>query len=194
MVTTVIVLPIVLPLVIKGLTVDNWALARTLLQQMILPLAIGMLLLQFAEGVAAAFQPWVARISNIALYVLIVAIVIGYLPAMTDPGLWSGVGVGMVVLLLAFFLGWTIGDGHDHLQDVGGLATAQRGTAAALIVAEHNFIDPRVLVVITLTNTLGVVMLIAAAKLLSRENSFDFLIPAAADVPGAAETTTNEDR
>lgn len=36
-------------------------------------------------------------------------------------------------VLLALFLAWTMGDGHDHLQDVGGLGTAQRGTAAALI-------------------------------------------------------------
>lgn len=132
---------------------------------------------------AALVQPWVARISSISLYVLIVAIIIGYLPEMTDPGLWKAVAVGMAVLVLALFLGWTMGDGHDHHQDVGGLSTAQRGTAAALIVASDNFDDPRVLVVITLLNTFGVVMLIVAAKALSRDNSFQFLIPAAADPP-----------
>ena len=49
-------------------------------------------------------------------------------------------------------------------------------------MAQGNFDDPRVLVVITLVNTFGVVMLIRAAKLMSREYSFDFLVPAAADV------------
>lgn len=181
---TVIWLPIMLPQVLEGVTVDTWAVVQGLLTQMILPLVIGMVLLQVAEGFVAGVQPWVARISNIALYVLIVAIIIGYLPAMTDPGLWKAIGAGMVVLLLALFLGWTMGDGHDHLQDVGGLDTAQRGTAAALIVAQDNFDDPRVLVIITLVNTLGVVMLIIAAKRMSKDNSFEFLIPEAADVPG----------
>jgi bile acid:Na+ symporter, BASS family len=190
MVVTVVLLPLVLPLVLQGATVDTWAVVQALVSQMLLPLGVGMVLRQFTEGLVGAVQPWVARISNIALYVLVVAIPLGYLPAMADPGLWRAIGVGVVVLVLALFLGWTMGDGHDHLQDVGGLATAQRGVAAALVIAEGNFDDPRVLVVITLLNTFGVVLLIGAAKLLSRENSFDFLSPAAADVPRKAEQNT----
>ena len=90
---------------------------------------------------------------------------------------WAG------LVVLALFLGWTMGDGLDDLQEVGGLATAQRGTAAALIVAQDNFDDPRVLVVITLLTVFGVVVLIIAAKLLSREDSFSSLLPQVADVP-----------
>lgn len=194
MVASVLVLPVALPQVIEGLTVDVWGITRSLLVQMILPLALGMLLLQYAERLVVRLQPWVARISNIALYVLIVAIVIGYLPAMSDPGLWVAIGVGLVVLVLALFLGWTMGDGHGHLKEVGGLGTAQRGTAAALIVAQTNFEDPRILVVITLLNTFGVVLLIAAAKVMSRDNAFDFLLPQAADVPGEpSRTPTSEE-
>jgi predicted Na+-dependent transporter len=64
--------------------------------------------------------------------------------------------------------------------------TAQRGTAAALIVAQTNFDDPRVLVIITLVNTLGVVLLIAAAKVMNDENDFSVLTPTAvADPPPA---------
>ena len=93
---------------------------------------------------------------------------------MSNVELWKAIGVGMVVLVLALFLGWTMGDGHDHLQDVGGLSTAQRGTSAALIVAQDNFEDPQVLVVITLLTTFGVVMLVVAAKAMSKDNSFAF--------------------
>ena len=183
MVATVVVLPVALPLVVEGLTVDTGAVVGSLLRQMILPLVVGMVALQLAEDLAAVVQPWVARISNVALYVLIIAITVGYLPSMTDPGLWKAIAVGTAVLLLALFLGWMMGDGHDHLQDVGGLASAQRGTAAALIVAQANFEDPRVLVVITLVNTLGVALLIAAAKVMSSDNGFAVLTPAAAADP-----------
>ena len=89
----------------------------------------------------------------------------------------------MAVLLLALFLGCMMRDGHDHLQDVGGLGTDQRGTSAALIVAQANFDGPRVLVVITLVNTLGIVLLIAAAKVMRRDNGYSVLIPAPADPP-----------
>lgn len=80
MVGNVIFLPIMLPIVLEGVAVDIWLVTQNLLTQMILPLAIGMLLMQFFERFVAVVQPWVARFSNISLYVLIVAIVIGYLP------------------------------------------------------------------------------------------------------------------
>lgn len=183
MVTTVVVLPWLLPLVLEGVSVDIWAIIQALLLQMLLPLVAGMVLLHLAESFVAAIQPWTARLSNISLYVMVVAIVLGYLPAMADLELWKALGAGMLVLLLSLFLGWTMGDGHGHLMEVGGLGTAQRNTAAALIVAQSSFDDPRVLVVIILLNTFGVIMLIAAAKLMSKENRFDFLLPVAADVP-----------
>ena len=111
--------------------------------------------------------------------VTVFVITFGYLPSMPDLELWKAIAVGMAVLLLALFLGYMMGDGHDHLQDVGSLGTAQRGTSSALIVAQANFDDPRVLVV----NTLGIVLLIAAAKVMSLDNGYSVLIPAAADPP-----------
>ena len=178
---------------VKGIAIDTTGSTPVAVNKegIIVGFAGGGKELRRVEGVdlVARVQPWVAATSNIALYVLIVAIVIGYLPAMSDPGLWVAIGVGLVVLVLALFLGWTMGDGHGHLKEVGGLGTAQRGTAAALIVAQTNFDDPRILVVITLLNTFGVVLLIAAAKVMSRDNAFDFLLPQAADVPGEPSRT-----
>lgn len=190
MITSVVVLPAVLPLVLEGVTVDVWAIVEALVVQMLLPLVAGMMLLQVAEPFVSVIQPWVARLSNIALYVMVIAIVLGYLPSMADIELWKALGAGMLVLLLALFLGWTMGDGHGHLMEVGGLGTAQRNTAASLIVAQGSFEDPRVLVVIVLLNTFGVIMLIAAAKLMSKDNRFDFLLPVAADVPQRSPSMT----
>lgn len=190
MITSVVVMPAVLPLVLEGVTVDVWAIVEALVVQMLLPLVAGMVLLQVAEPFVSVIQPWVARLSNIALYVMVIAIVLGYLPSMADIELWKALGAGMLVLLLALFLGWTMGDGHGHLMEVGGLGTAQRNTAASLIVAQGSFDDPRVLVVIVLLNTFGVIMLIAAAKLMSKDNRFDFLLPVAADVPQRSPSMT----
>jgi BASS family bile acid:Na+ symporter len=88
MVATVVVLPVALPLVVEGLTVDTGAVVGSLLRQMILPLAVGMVALQFAEDLVAVVQPWVARVSNAALYVLIIAIIVGYLPSIR-PSPWA---------------------------------------------------------------------------------------------------------
>ena len=62
------------------------------------------------------------------------------------------------------------GFGKDHLEDVGGLGTAQRNTAAGVIIAIQNFSDPNVFVMLTLANILGIVMLLILARFLSRDN------------------------
>ena len=127
-------------------------------------------------------QPGVARLSNVALYVVIGATLLGYAPELDDEELWKAVAVGLAVLVLALFVGYMMGDGRDHLKEVGGLGTAQRGTAAALIVATQNFDDARVLIIITILNALGIVLLIAAAKTMARDNALG-LLPAVADPP-----------
>jgi BASS family bile acid:Na+ symporter len=115
---------------------------------------------------------------------VIVASLLGYLRAMADPALWKAVVVGAAVLSLAFLIGYMMGDGYAHLKDVGGLSTAQRGASAAMIVATSNFTDPRIFVTVNVLNTVGIILLIAAAKSLSRRNRVAVLEPVVADHPG----------
>lgn len=168
MVSTVFVAPVLLPVVIQGLEVDAWAIARSLSLQMLLPIAVGMILAQAMASLAGRIQPWVARIGNYALYVVLIATIIGYWPDIQDLFGTGSILGGLVVLLLAFFVGYLFGDGQDHLQDVGGLGTAQRNTAAAMIIAADNFTDTDVFVIVTLVNTLGIVMLLIIARGLSK--------------------------
>lgn len=187
MVGNVFVLPIMLPVILDGTTVDVWLVTQNLLTQMILPLAIGMLINQFADRFAAVIQPWVGRIANISLYALMISIVIGYLPALAEFQVWKAMMVGTYVLLLSLFLGWAMGDGHGNLKDVGALGTAQRGVAPAMIVAQGNFDDPGVLMIITLVNLAGVIALIIAAKTFSRDNTIHFIEPVPIQIPKRAK-------
>ena len=183
MLGTVITMPLVLPLLIDGVAVTTWTIVQPMLVQIVLPLVVGMVVLQFFESFAAMIHRWVARASNIALYTAIVTIFISSSTAFLDPELWVAIGLGLAIILLAFFIGYMTGDGHDQHKDIGGLGTAQRGTASAMIVASTAFDDPRILVVITLLNTLALLLLIPAAKWLSPDNRFSFLTPVAADTP-----------
>jgi bile acid:Na+ symporter, BASS family len=173
MVVTVAYTPIVLPLLLSGISVDGWAIARTLLLQMLLPIAVGMLLIQFLPNVAKKAQPWIRWLGNITLYILLAATLIGYFPNMISIVGTGAILVGLVFVAAAFGIGYLAGMGKDHLEDVGGLGTAQRNTAAGVIIAVENFSDPNVLVMLTLANTLGIVMLLFIAKALSRDNSVD---------------------
>jgi bile acid:Na+ symporter, BASS family len=167
---TIIYVPLVLPLFMTGLTVDAWAITRSLLLQMLAPIAVGMLVVQFLPDFAKTVQPWIARLGNIALYVVISATLIGYFPNIMNIVGAGAILVGIVVVVAAFGIGYLTGAGKDHLEDVGGLGTAQRNTAAGLIIATQNFSDPNVLVMITIANTLGIIMLLLIARVLSRDN------------------------
>jgi BASS family bile acid:Na+ symporter len=169
MVATVLVAPVALPFVIEGLEVDAWSIAQSLFLQMLLPIIVGMIVAQVASSFADSIQPWVARIGNIALYVVLLATIIGYWPEIRDLLGTGAIAGGLVVLLLAFFVGYLFGDGKDHLQDVGGLGTAQRNTAATMIIASDNFTDPTVFVIVSVVNALGIIMLMLIARLLSRD-------------------------
>jgi BASS family bile acid:Na+ symporter len=172
-VATVIYVPVVLPIVMYEVAVDGWAIAKALFLQMLLPIVVGMLAVQFMPEMAKKFQPWVGRLGNVTLYVLLAATLIGYFPNMIGIVGTGAILVGLVFVAAAFGIGYLMGSGRDHLEDVGGLGTAQRNTAAGVIIATQNFDDPNVLVMITLANTLGIVMLLLIAKRLSRDNKVE---------------------
>lgn len=84
---------------------------------------------------------------------------------------------GMIFILIVTVLGFYIAgkSDKDHLQDLGALGTGQRNTAACLIIASNNFAQfPEVLLIITVANTLGIIMLVAIAKYLSNDHKLIF--------------------
>jgi BASS family bile acid:Na+ symporter len=170
MAATVIYVPLVLPRILPDVAVDAGAIARSLLLQMGLPIVVGMLAARFLPGLARPVQPWVAKLGSYALYALIATTLIGYLdhmPAIVGTG---AIFTGLVVVVTAFGIGYFLGGRTDSLHDVGALGTAQRNTAAAVIIAIQNFSNPDVLVIITLANTLGILLLITFARVLSHDN------------------------
>lgn len=170
MLGTIAYMPLVLPLFLRGSTVDAGAIAGTLLRQMLLPITVGMILVESLDAFSHAIQPWVAKLSNIALYIVIAATFVGYFPGLGAIVESGALLAALIFVLAAFGLGYLAGRGKDHLEDIGALGTAQRNTAAGLIVAIQNFNDPNVLVVLTLANAVGLVILIVLARLLSRDN------------------------
>ncbi|MCS6711726.1 hypothetical protein JSY14_06710 [Brachybacterium sp. EF45031] len=169
---TVIEVPLVLPRLVAGLEVDGLEIARSLTLQLVVPILIDMVLQKLLGETAQKARPWIARLANIALYVLLALTILTNLDALTDLQLWKAAAIGVGALLLAFLIGYMMGDDESHLKDVGGLATAQLGTAAAIIVASQNFSDERVFVFINVLNALNMVLLVAAAKAMDPDNDF----------------------
>ena len=97
---TVVIVPLLLTLIIPQIDIDGGLIAWTLLKQLILPIILGLLFAKLLPNLTKFVQPWVAKIGNWALYVMIVATLVGYFPALKkDFGArghphWRGFRVG----------------------------------------------------------------------------------------------------
>ena len=176
---TVVFVPMLLPFFIPGLQVDAVSMALNLTKNLILPIAIGMALAYALPNVIRKIQPWIARIGNYALYVLLATTLVGYFPQLKNIIGAGAILVGIFFVLLAFGLGFvqTGSRDLDSVQDVGALGTAQRNTAASMIIGTANFPNmPEVLLIITVANTLGIILLLGLATFLSKDNKFEIVV------------------
>lgn len=171
MLATTIYVPIVFPMLLDTLTVGAWDIARSLAVQMVAPMAAGMVAAAAAAKLAAAVQPWIGRLSNAALVVVLVTTLGGYAPGIVRIAGEGAIALSAAFVLAAAVLGWFAGWGKDHLEDVGALGTGQRNTAAGLIIASQNFPSyPDVLLMIVIANTLGILILLALARWMQKDN------------------------
>jgi predicted Na+-dependent transporter len=139
MVVTIIYLPIVLPLLLQGVSVSPWDIAKSLIVMMLLPLAIGLFVNARYEDIAAKVQPTFGQASNTALLVLtVLGLVLNFKSMIGLVGSW-GILAGVVFIVLSLVIGYFLGGSDSGIKSVMGLGTGQRNISAALVVAGQNF-------------------------------------------------------
>jgi predicted Na+-dependent transporter len=146
MVATIVYVPLVLPLLLPGVTVNPLDIASSLVVLMLIPLAIGLFIKSRYATVADGLQPALAQISNVGLMLGFVALLaLNWRSLLVTIG--SGAILAVVLLIVgAFLFGWLLAGKERAARPVLGLGAAQRNISAALVVASGNFNDPNVLV------------------------------------------------
>jgi len=138
-VVTVIYLPIVLPLLLSGVSVNPWEIAQSLILLMLLPLGLGLLINARYEETAARLQPVFSQASNTALMLLLaLGLVLNFREMISLVGSF-GILAAVLFLLASLALGYIVGGKDTETKSVMGLGTAQRNIAAALVIAGQNF-------------------------------------------------------
>ena len=170
-VTTIFYMPLVLPVLLRGVTVNPWQIARTLILLMFLPLILGLLIKSRYEQKADVLVSPLTKASNIALISLLVSGLIANLSYIISIIGTTGILAALLFLLSCFAAGYLLGGRQDTLRPVVALGTAQRNLAAALAVATANFAqDPAVLVMILVLGLVDLSVLLFTANLLGRRN------------------------
>jgi bile acid:Na+ symporter, BASS family len=167
MAVTVGYLPIVLPLLLPGVTVDPWKIARSLVLLMLLPLAAGLALKARYEVLARRAKPVLGKISNVSLILLVVLITAANLDKVLQVFGTRGILAGLLFIAWGFGTGWLLGGPDADSRRVMALRTAQRNIAAALVVASQSFSDPKVVVMVIVVAIAGFIILMPLARALA---------------------------
>ncbi|MBV8170346.1 MAG: bile acid:sodium symporter family protein, partial [Candidatus Eremiobacteraeota bacterium] len=170
MVVTVGYLPIVLPKLLHGVSVDPLKIARSLVLLMLLPLAAALLLNARRGDIAARVRPVLSQISSISLILLLVLITAANFSKVVQLFGSRAILAGLLFIALGFAIGWLAGGPGGDTRRVMALGTAQRNIAAALVVAGESFEDPKVVVMVTVVAIASLVTLMPlSSALVDRE-------------------------
>jgi bile acid:Na+ symporter, BASS family len=167
MVVTVGYLPVVMPLLLPGVTVDPWNIARSLILLMLLPLAAGLALKVRYEDLARRVKPVLDLISNISLILLVLLITAANIDKVLQVFGTRGILAGLLFIALGLGTGWLLGGPDGDTRRVLALGTGQRNIAAALVVASQSFSDPKVIVMVIVVAIVGLVVLMPLSRALA---------------------------
>jgi BASS family bile acid:Na+ symporter len=168
MVVTVGYMPLVLPLMLEGVSVDPVKIGGSLVFLMLLPLAIGLLVRARLSGLAAIAQPSLSRLSILSLAFLIALLLITNMQNVLNLYGTRGVLASILFIAAGSEIGWLLGGPQSDTRGVMALGTAQRNIAAALVVGGQNFNDPRVIVMIVVVAIVGLLLLMPLARYLGK--------------------------
>jgi BASS family bile acid:Na+ symporter len=168
MVITVGYMPLVLPLLLEGVSVNPANIARSLILLMLIPLAVGLALRAWHPPTAARVRTFVAPVSGISMIFVVTLTTAAHFGSMVSILGSFGILAAVVFVAICFAIGWVLGGPGADTRGVLSLGTAQRNTAAALVVAGQNFGDARVVVMITVVMIVSFAVLMPLARALAR--------------------------
>ncbi len=164
MVVTIIYMPLVLPLLLVGVSVNPWDIARSLIVMMLVPLGLGLLIKSHSPDTATHWQPVMAKISSLSILILLV---VGL--GLNVSNIIALIGTNGLLALLIFIvgsllIGLLLGGRDAGNRSVMGLGTAQRNVSAALVVTAQNFSGTNTLPFVLIAALLGLLILLPTAK------------------------------
>jgi BASS family bile acid:Na+ symporter len=168
MVVTIGYMPLVLPLLLEGVSVDPLKIARSLILLMLVPLAAGLAMKARFEVVGARVNSVVGGVSTASFILLMTMVCVANLNNVLDIFGTRGILAGIVFIVLGYGIGHLLGGPGLDTRRVLGLGTAQRSIAASVLVGGQNFSDPRVVVMIVVVAIVGLSILISLARVLAK--------------------------
>jgi BASS family bile acid:Na+ symporter len=180
---TVVYMPIAVPLLVKGLTVSAWTVAKPMLFLVLIPLVVGIAFQLRRPSTASFLQPYVKKITSIDTLLMLVVVVVMYGKGFADAiGTWAILAQVLfytLTIVASYALAFGVPPRRKSVLTLG-LSTRNCGAALApLLVAPD--VAPEATVMVTLGIPMMVLFSVVAARVFAGRAG-----PADAAVPGAA--------
>ena len=171
---TMVYQPLILPILLPGLSVSPMPIARTLALTVLLPLVLGLLIKTRWAALAARLRPALARLGNISAVVsCFILLPLVYLDALKDVLLNGGLLVLLLYLPVAVGAGWWLGGPDAGQRRLLALCCGQGSMGAAFVIAAHNFNNPHVIAMLLLILWASLALLIPLAVVFRRQSLAD---------------------
>ena len=168
MIITVGYLPLVLPILLPGVSVNPVKIARSLVLLMLLPLAGALAVNAKLPAAAARAKPLFDRLSSLGLVLVVLLLVVVNFNDVLSLFGTRAILAGLLFIALGYAVGWALGGPGSDTRPVLGLGTAQRNIAAGLVVGSQSFSDPRVVVMVVVVAMVSLLILVPLSRLLAR--------------------------
>ena len=165
---TVGYLPLVLPLLLPGVTVSSEKIAGWLFLLTLLPLATGLALRARYEEIAARVKPVLDWVSNVSLVPMVLLLATANIDKILHVFGTRGILAGFLLIALGFGIGWMLGGPGIDTRRALALGTGQRNIAAALVVASESFSDPSVVIMVMVVTIVGLLTLMPLCHVLAK--------------------------
>jgi BASS family bile acid:Na+ symporter len=168
---TVLLMPLMAPLLIQGVTISTWSLAKPLLLTILLPLMVGAAIRQYADTVATKIFPAVKGLALLSTALTILWCLVIY-----GRGMLNTAGSFALLSMTLFMVGmglitYRFGFGMKQSQrSVMALGMGTRNVAAVLAAAlAIPNADPRIVVMTVMWTLWSVVLAAMGANIFARQ-------------------------
>ena len=164
---TVGYLPLVLPLLLPGITVNSAKIAGWLFLLTLLPLAAGLFLRALREELATRVKSVLDWVSNVSLVPMVLLLAVANIDKILHVFGTRGILAGFLLVALGFGIGWILGGPGSDTRRALALGTGQRNIAAAFVVASESFSDPSVVIMVMVVTIVGLLTLMPLCHVLA---------------------------
>jgi len=182
---TVVYMPIAVPLLVKGLTVTAWTVAKPMLFLVMVPLVVGTVVQLRRPSTASFLQPYVKKVTAVDTLLMLLVVVVMY-----GKGFAAAIGTWAILAQVLFFtltivasyaLAFGVPPRRKSVLTLG-LSTRNCGAALAPLL-----VSPGVAPEATVMVSLGIPMMALFSVIAARVFA-GLAGPADAALPGAAQT------